>query len=73
MPPRNTAVTVTGTYAASCKKVQVNLKLVAANDAHIMAGADFAVPLPDVVGLIPQARAPQPGVMVGAPDYDRPR
>ncbi|HEY2617323.1 MAG TPA: FlgO family outer membrane protein [Acetobacteraceae bacterium] len=58
MAPPNAAAMVTGTYAVSFAKVYVSLKLVAASDAHIISGADFAVPLLDVVGLIPQARGP---------------
>jgi FlgO protein len=58
MPPPNAAAIVTGTYAANFAKVYVSLKLISASDAHIMAGADFAVPLLDVVGLLPEARSP---------------
>jgi flagellar FlgO protein len=58
MPPPNAAAMVTGTYAVSFEKVYVSLKLVSASDAHIISGADFAVPLLDVVGLIPQVRGP---------------
>lgn len=58
MPPPNAAAIVTGTYAMGFEKVYVSLKLVSASDAHILAGADFAVPLLDVVGLLPQARSP---------------
>ena len=58
MPPPNAAAMVTGTYAVGFEKVYVSLKLVSASDAHIISGADFAVPLLDVVGLIPQARSP---------------
>jgi TolB-like protein len=48
----NAAAIVTGTYAASYEKVYVSIKLVSATDAHIIAGADFVVPLKDVSGLI---------------------
>ncbi len=58
MSPPKAAGMVTGTYAVSFEKVYVSLKLVSASDAHIISGADFAVPLLDVVGLIPQARSP---------------
>ena len=58
MPPPSAAAIVTGTYAMGFEKVYVSLKLVSASDAHIIAGADFAVPLLDVVGLLPQARSP---------------
>jgi TolB-like protein len=46
------AAVVTGTYATSYEKVYVSIKLISANDAHIVAGADFVVPLGDVLGLI---------------------
>jgi TolB-like protein len=48
----NAAAIVTGTYATSYEKVYVSIKLVSATDAHIIAGADFVVPLKDVSGLI---------------------
>jgi hypothetical protein len=51
----NAAAIVTGTYAVSFEKVYVSLKLISATDAHIMAGADFVVPLKDVSGLLPRA------------------
>jgi TolB-like protein len=47
-----TAAIVTGTYATSYEKVYVSIKLISAADAHIIAGADFVVPLRDVLGLI---------------------
>jgi FlgO protein len=43
---------VTGTYAASAESVYVSLKLVSATDARILAGADFVVPIREVVGLL---------------------
>jgi TolB-like protein len=46
------AAVVTGTYATSYEKVYVSIKLISATDAHILAGADFVVPLGDVLGLI---------------------
>lgn len=46
------AAVVTGTYATSYEKVYVSLKLISTTDAHIIAGADFVVPLGDVLGLI---------------------
>jgi TolB-like protein len=46
------AAVVTGTYATSYEKVYVSLKLVSTTDAHIIAGADFVVPLGSVLGLI---------------------
>ncbi len=52
MAAPNASAIVTGTYAASYEKAYVSLKLIAATDAHIMAGADFVVPLKDVSGLI---------------------
>ncbi len=58
MPPPNAAAIVTGTYAVGFEKVYVSLKLISASDAQILAGADFAVPLLDVVGLLPEARSP---------------
>lgn len=58
MPPPSAAAIVTGTYAAGFDKVYVSLKLISVTDAHILAGADFAVSLLDVVGLLPQARSP---------------
>lgn len=56
VPFPSIAAVVTGTYAASFDKVYVSLKLVAASDAHIIAGADFVVPSWDVAGLLPQHR-----------------
>ncbi|HSZ94512.1 MAG TPA: FlgO family outer membrane protein [Acetobacteraceae bacterium] len=58
MPPPNAAAIVTGTYAVGFGKVYVSLKLISVTDARILAGADFAVSLLDVVGLLPQARSP---------------
>jgi TolB-like protein len=52
MSAPNAAAIVTGTYAASAEKVYVSLKLVSATDAHIIAGADFVVPLRSVDGLL---------------------
>jgi TolB-like protein len=52
MPPPDTAAIVTGTYAASYEKVYVSIKLISATDAHIVAAADFVVPLRDVLGLV---------------------
>ncbi len=46
------AAVVTGTYATSYEKLYVSIKLISATDAHILAGADFVVPLADVLGLI---------------------
>jgi hypothetical protein len=57
-PPPNAAAIVTGTYAVGFGKVYVSLKLISVTDARILAGADFAVSLLDVVGLLPQARSP---------------
>jgi TolB-like protein len=47
-----TAAIVTGTYATSYEKVYVSIKLISAADAHIIAGADFVLPLPDLLGLV---------------------
>ena len=58
MPAPSAAAIVAGTYAASFSKVYVSLKLISATDRHIIAGADFVVPLLDVVGLLPNARSP---------------
>lgn len=58
MPAPSAAAIITGTYAESFSKVYVSLKLISATDARIMAGADFVVPLLDVVGLLPDARRP---------------
>jgi hypothetical protein len=58
MPPPNAAAMVTGTYGVGYQKVYVSLKLTSVTDAHIISGADFAVPLLDVVGLLPQAGRP---------------
>jgi TolB-like protein len=52
MAAPNAAAIVTGTYAADYEKVYVSIKLVSATDAHIIAGADFVVPLKDVSGLM---------------------
>jgi hypothetical protein len=46
------AAIVTGTYAASSEKVYVSIKLISATDAHILAGADFVMPVRDVWGLL---------------------
>jgi hypothetical protein len=43
---------VIGTYAATYDLVYVSLKLVSTTDGHIIAGADFAVPLREVEGLL---------------------
>jgi len=48
----NAAAVVTGTYATSYEKVYVSIKLISVTDAHIISGADFVVPLADVLGLI---------------------
>ena len=58
MPAPSAAAIVAGTYAASYSKVYVSLKLISATDRHIISGADFAVPLLEVVGLLPDARSP---------------
>jgi hypothetical protein len=58
MPAHSAAAIVAGTYAASYSQVYVSLKLISATDSHIIAGADFVVPLLDVVGLLPDARTP---------------
>jgi TolB-like protein len=52
MPPPNAAAIVTGTYAASSEKVYVSIKLISSTDAHILSGADFVMPLRDVLGLL---------------------
>jgi flagellar FlgO protein len=52
MRPPLAAAMVTGTYAASYDLVYVSLKLVSATDERIVAGADFAVPLREVEGLL---------------------
>lgn len=52
MTAPSAAAIVTGTYAASTDVVYVSLKLVSATDAHIIAGADFVVPLRSVDGLL---------------------
>jgi TolB-like protein len=62
MPPSNAAAIVTGTYAASYEKLYVSIKLVSATDAHIIAGADFVVPLQDVGGLLGQHTTELPPV-----------
>jgi TolB-like protein len=54
MSTPNTAAVVTGTYAMSYDRVYVSIKLISATDARIVAGADFVVPLRDVLGLIQQ-------------------
>jgi TolB-like protein len=46
------AAIMTGTYATSYQKMYISIKLISANDAHIVAGADFVVPLGDVLGLV---------------------
>jgi hypothetical protein len=46
------AAIVTGTYATTYEKVYVSIKLVSATDAHIIAGADFVIPLKGVSGLL---------------------
>jgi len=52
MTAPNAAAIVTGTYATSFRNVYVSLKLVSATDAHIIAGADFVIPLDAVTGLL---------------------
>lgn len=54
VPAPNVAAVVTGTYAVSFDVVYVSLKLVSATDAHIIAGADFVVPVGGVEGLLRQ-------------------
>ncbi len=56
MPPPNAAAVVTGTYATSSQKVYVSLKLISASDAHMISGADFVVPIAEVIGLLPQGK-----------------
>jgi hypothetical protein len=53
MPTPNAAAIVTGTYAVSYEKAYVSLKLISAVDQHIVAGADFVLPLHDILGLVP--------------------
>jgi hypothetical protein len=51
--PPETAMVVTGTYAAGFNRVYVSLKMVAVADGRIIAGADFSVPRGgEVEGLI---------------------
>jgi len=52
LPPTGAAAVVTGTYAAGFDEVYVSIKLVSATDAHILAAADFVVPLRAVNGLL---------------------
>jgi hypothetical protein len=52
MRPPLAAAMVIGTYAATYDLVYVSLKLVSTTDGHIIAGADFAVPLREVEGLL---------------------
>jgi TolB-like protein len=52
MRPPSTAAVVTGTYAISYDRVYVSIKLISATDAHIVSGADFVLPLHDVLGLV---------------------
>lgn len=52
MSAPNAAAVITGTYATSYEKVYVSIKLISVTDAHIISGADFVVPLADVLGLI---------------------
>jgi TolB-like protein len=52
MAPKNAAAIVTGTYATSYEAVYVSIKLVSATDARIIAGADFVVPIRNVLGLL---------------------
>ncbi len=52
MAAPNAAAIVTGTYATSFEQVFVSIKLVSAADAHIIAAADFVIPLQDVSGLL---------------------
>jgi hypothetical protein len=53
MAPANAAAIVTGTYAVGSEMLYISLKLVSATDARIISGADFVVPLTDVVGMLP--------------------
>jgi hypothetical protein len=53
MPTPNAAAIVTGTYAVSYENAYVSLKLLSAVDSHIVAAADFVVPLRDILGLVP--------------------
>jgi TolB-like protein len=48
------AAVVTGTYAASFDRVYVSIKLVSANDTHIISAADFVVPIEGLAGLMSQ-------------------
>jgi TolB-like protein len=57
MPAPSAAAVVTGTYAADTDMLYVSLKLVSASDAHIISGADFAVPLQNVWKLLHQHEA----------------
>ena len=52
LPARKMAAILTGTYTASEEKVYVSLKLIAVQDAHILAGVDFVVPYQEVAGLL---------------------
>jgi TolB-like protein len=52
MSAPSAAAVVTGTYAVSYEKVYVSIKMISADDGRIIAGADFVVPLGDVLGLI---------------------
>jgi TolB-like protein len=46
------AAVVTGTYATSYEKLYVSIKMISVDDGRILSGADFVVPLGDVLGLI---------------------
>jgi hypothetical protein len=54
MAPPSAAAVVTGTYATSYEKLYVSIKLMSADDSRIISGADFVLPLGDVLGLIDQ-------------------
>ena len=43
---------MTGTYAISFQKVYVSIKLISSADSSILGGADFVVPLADVLGMM---------------------
>jgi TolB-like protein len=52
MPAPIAAAVVTGTYAMSYEKLYVSIKMISADDGRILAGADFVLPLGDVLGLV---------------------
>ena len=56
LPPTAIAALDSGAYAAGADKVYVSLELVSATDARILTGADFVVPLREVVGMLPPGR-----------------